>query len=181
MKSVSFAVLSIFFLAQFSDAASIVTGVNDDVESLVDDITGTEEAITDRAVNLTIKETNGEEESVSKEVQVIYTETFELSGLPKEVEQVERIAVRQPDTGVSIVLKRVSGLVFRVDSIIKKYSKKFLTSLVSGIETKLSLFNNAGGAVLVDVANVKQLVLKTVKNTGESVTSLVLSLVPNSV
>uniref|UniRef100_A0A8D8LJ78 Uncharacterized protein n=1 Tax=Cacopsylla melanoneura TaxID=428564 RepID=A0A8D8LJ78_9HEMI len=177
MKAVSFAVLSIFFLAQFSDAASIVTGVIDDVNSIVDDIIGTVEAVLNRAVNLRIKVESGEVESLLKNVQVSLGDTLELSGLTKEDDEVETIVVRQQGGLITFVLKRVLGLVFKVVEIVPS----LLNTLVSGVPTKLTLLNRTGGPVQVDVASVTELVLKTVDNTGESVTSLVLSLVPNSV
>uniref|UniRef100_A0A8D8LSX3 Uncharacterized protein n=1 Tax=Cacopsylla melanoneura TaxID=428564 RepID=A0A8D8LSX3_9HEMI len=173
MKAVSFAVLSIFFLAQFSDAASIVTGVIDDVNSIVDDIIGTVEAVLNRAVNLRIKVESGEVESLLKNVQVSLGDTLELSGLTKEDDEVETIVVRQQGGLITFVLKRVLGLVFKVVEIVPS----LLNTLVSGVPTKLTLLNRTGGPVQVDVAKVTELVLKTVQNTGESVTSLVLSLV----
>uniref|UniRef100_A0A8D9BWC2 Uncharacterized protein n=1 Tax=Cacopsylla melanoneura TaxID=428564 RepID=A0A8D9BWC2_9HEMI len=173
MKAVSFAVLSIFFLAQFSDAASIVTGVIDDVNSIVDDIIGTVEAVLNRAVNLRIKVESGEVESLLKNVQVSLGDTLELSGLTKEDVEVETIVVRQQGGLITFVLKRVLGLVFKVVEIVPS----LLNTLVSGVPTKLTLLNRTGGPVQVDVAKVTELVLKTVQNTGESVTSLVLSLV----
>ncbi|KAL1457846.1 hypothetical protein WDU94_008036 [Cyamophila willieti] len=176
MKVVCLTFLSVLLIAELSNAFSILASVNattntvtNATSTIQENITHSLEAIRNRAVDFKING-SGNTTALGK-VQISLGDRLELSGLTSGVTQVETIVLRQLGGVVTILLKRVLGLVYEVVEIVPA----LLNTLVSGIQTNLSLLGNVGGYVLLDVATVGQLVLKTVQSSSGSV-NLVLTL-----